>query len=172
MEPMKAQFAMLAHYNAWANERVYAAARRLPDAEYRADRGAFFKSVHGTLNHLLTADRIWMRRLTQEGEAPSRPDAILFDDLDPLHASRRAEDDRIIRYVEGLTDEALAGRIRYRTISNPADVEQPLTSVLIHVFNHQTHRRGQIHALLTGLAGDAPSLDLILFQRESGMGLQ
>ena len=169
---MKCHFAMLASYNSWANGRVYDAATALSDADYRADRGAFFKSVHGTLNHLLTADRIWMRRLTQEGEAPSRLDAILFDDLDPLHAARRAEDDRIIRYVEGLTEEALAGRIRYRTISNPADVEQPLTSVLIHVFNHQTHHRGQIHALLTGLAGDAPSLDLILFQRESGMGLQ
>ena len=76
---MQPHFAMLARYNAWANGRVYDAAAALTDAQYRADRGAFFKSVHGTLNHLLVADRIWMRRFTGEGEAPSRLDAILFE---------------------------------------------------------------------------------------------
>ena len=168
---MKAHFAMLAAYNAWANERVYAAAGTLSDAEYRADRGAFFKSVHGTLNHLLVTDRIWMRRLTGAGDAPTRLDAILFDDLDALHAARRAEDERIVRFVNELSGEALAGKIRYRTITNPVEIEQPLASALTHVFNHQTHHRGQVHCLLTGLKGEAPSLDLILFQRESGMGL-
>jgi uncharacterized damage-inducible protein DinB len=68
-------FAMMAAYNAWANRRLYDAAAALPDADYRADRGAFFKSVHGTLNHLLVADRIWMRRFTEEGEHPNRLDA-------------------------------------------------------------------------------------------------
>ena len=169
---MKAHFAMLAGYNAWANERIYTAAQALPDADYRADRGAFFKSVHGTLNHLLVADRIWMRRFTGEGEAPSRLDAILFEDLAPLRDARRGEDERIVRYVDGLTEDALAGRLRYRTIASPADYEQSLASALIHFFNHQTHHRGQVHCLLTGLAGEAPSLDLLLFQRESGMGLQ
>ena len=168
---MAAHFAMLAAYNAWANERVYAAAGTLSDAEYRADRGAFFKSVHGTLNHLLVTDRIWMRRLTGAGDAPTRLDAILFDDLDALHAARRAEDERIVRFVNELDGEALAGKIRYRTITNPVEIEQPLASALTHLFNHQTHHRGQVHCLLTGLKGDAPSLDLILFQRESGMGL-
>jgi uncharacterized damage-inducible protein DinB len=167
----KPLFSMLAGYNAWANRRLYDAAERLSDADYRADRGAFFKSVHGTLNHLLVADRVWMRRFTREGEAPNRLDAILFERLDELRAARRAEDERIVRYVEALGNEALAGRIRYRTITNPADIEQPLAPALMHVFNHQTHHRGQVHALLTGLTGDAPPLDLILFQRESGMGL-
>ena len=169
---MKAHFALLAGYNAWANERIYAAARTLSDADYRADRGAFFKSVHGTLNHLLVADRIWMRRFTGAGEAPSRLDAILFEDFEPLRAARQAEDERIVGYIEGLSEDALAGLLRYRTITNPADYEQPLATTLIHFFNHQTHHRGQVHGLLTGLTGDAPSLDLILFQRESGMGLQ
>jgi uncharacterized damage-inducible protein DinB len=164
-------FPLLAAYNAWANERLYDAAARLSDADYRADRGAFFKSVHGTLNHLLVADRIWMRRFTGEGEAPTRLDAILFERLDELRAARRAEDERIVAYVGGLTDAQLEGLIRYRTITNPADFEQPLASALIHFFNHQTHHRGQVHALLTALAGDAPSLDLILFQRHTGMGL-
>ena len=73
---MKAHFDMLALYNRWANNRLYEAAAQLPDEDYRADRGAFFRSVHGTLNHVLVGDRIWMRRFTGEGEAPTRLDAI------------------------------------------------------------------------------------------------
>jgi uncharacterized damage-inducible protein DinB len=88
-----------------------------------------------------------------------------------LRAAREREDARIVAYVAGLSEATLAGRFRYRTIVNPADVEQPLAPALIHVFNHQTHHRGQVHALLTGLGRDAPSLDLILFQRATGIGL-
>jgi uncharacterized damage-inducible protein DinB len=168
---MKPHIAMLAAYNAWANTRLYDAAAALPDADYRADRGAFFKSVHGTLNHLLVTDRIWMKRITGEGEVPSRLDAILFEDFGALRVAREQEDDRILRYAENLSEADLAGRIRYSTISNPMTIEQPLVSALLHVFNHQTHHRGQVHCLLTGLAGDAPSLDLVQFQRQSGLGL-
>ena len=168
---MKAHFAMFAGYNAWANRRLYDAAARLSDADYRADRGVFFKSMHGTLNHLLAADRIWMRRFTGTGEAPDRLDAILFEDLGPLRAARKAEDARIAAFVEDLTDERLAGRFRYRTLSNPREIEQPLAPALAHFFNHQTHHRGQAHGVHTGLGGDAPPLDLILFQRETGLGL-
>lgn len=168
---MKQHFAMMAGYNTWCNERLYDAAAQLPDADYRADRGAFFKSVHGTLNHLLVADRIWMRRFTGEGEAPNRLDAILFEDLRDLRAARQTEDARIVSYVESLSEDALAGRFRYRTITNATEVEQPLAPALVHFFNHQTHHRGQVHCLLTGFGLDAPSLDLILFQRETGIGL-
>jgi uncharacterized damage-inducible protein DinB len=168
---MNPHFTMLAGYNAWANGRLYEAAAKLPDAEYRADRGAFFKSVHGTLNHLLVTDRIWMRRLTGTGEAPDRLDAILFENLGDLRAAREREDARIAAYVEGLSEADLAGPVRYRALSNPQEFSQPRASVLLHVFNHQTHHRGQVHCLLTGLGGEAPSLDLILFQRQSGMGL-
>ncbi|KAA2242052.1 DinB family protein [Salinarimonas soli] len=165
-------FRMLAAYNAWANLKVYVAAAALPDADYRADRGAFFKSVHGTLNHLMVADKIWMHRFTGEGESPTRLDAILFEAFPDLRREREREDARIETYAGGLTDAALAGNIRYRTITRPMDVEQPLAPTLMHFFNHQTHHRGQIHVLLTGLTGEAPSLDLAWFQRESGIGLR
>ena len=168
---MKPHFAMMAGYNAWCNERVYDVAALLPNADYRADRGAFFKSVHGTLNHLLAADRIWMKRFTGEGEAPNRLDAILFESLPELRAARQEEDERIVAYLGSRSEADLAGTIRYRTIVNPTEIEQPLTPALMHFFNHQTHHRGQVHCLLTGLGLDAPSLDLILFQRETGMGL-
>lgn len=168
---MKRLYAMLAGYNAWCNRRLYDAAAQLPDADYRADRGAFFKSVHGTLNHLLATDRIWMKRFTGQGDAPTRLDAILFDNLADLRAARETEDARIVAYIDRLTEADLAGRIRYRTITNPTDIEQPLAPVLSHFFNHQTHHRGQVHCLLTGFGRDAPALDLIAFQRETGTGL-
>jgi uncharacterized damage-inducible protein DinB len=128
--------------------------------------------VHCTLNHLFVGDRIWMRRFTGEGDAPNRLDAILFEDFADLRAARGREDERIVAYIEGLGEEALKGLIRYRTITNPTDVEQPLAPALLHFFNHQTHHRGQVHALLTGLTGEAPSLDLLLYQRETGTGLR
>jgi len=169
---MTSRYTMFAAYNAWANERLYDAAARLSDADYRADRGAFFKSVHGTLNHLLLADRIWMRRFTGSGEHPGRLDAILYDDFAALHAARRAEDARISAWVDARTEADLTLTLRYRTFSNPSDIEQPLGPALDHFFNHQTHHRGQAHCLLSGVIGNeaTPSLDLIVFQRATGFG--
>lgn len=168
---MKSHFEMMAAYNAWANRRLYDAAAQVTDADYRADRGAFFGSLHGTLNHILVADQIWMRRFTGSGPSPTQLNAILYDSLAELRSAREAEDARICAYVAALTDDDIAGNIRYRTITAPTEVEQPLAAALPHFFNHQTHHRGQAHCLLTQLTGAAPSLDLILFQRESGVGL-
>lgn len=168
---MKRHFEMLAGYNRWCNDRLYEATAALADADYRADRGAFFGSVHGTLNHLLVADRIWMRRFTGRGDAPARLNAILFEDLASLRGARRAEDERILSYIEGLGGSAFHETFSYRTITNPRDLTQMLAPALTHFFNHQTHHRGQAHCLLTQIAGRAPSFDLILFQRETGIGL-
>ena len=164
---LSAHYRMLGHSNAWANARLYDAAARLGDGQYRADRGAFFKSVHGTLNHLLATDRIWMQRFTGEGDAPDRLDAVLFDTLAELRPAREAEDRRIIGFVVGLDEASIAGTIKYRRVSTPEVFEQPLGPALAHWFNHQTHHRGQVHALLTGLAGQAPELDLLIYQRLS-----
>ena len=168
---MKPHFDMLAAYNEWANLRLYDAVAGLPDEDYRADRGAFFGSLHGTLNHLLVGDRIWMHRFTGEGEEIKRLDAILYDDFNDLRAARRVEDARITAYITGLNEAELAGVVRYRTTRSPADIEQPLVPLLLHVFNHQTHHRGQAHCLLTGLKGEAPSFDLLVYQRQTGAGM-
>jgi uncharacterized damage-inducible protein DinB len=170
---MQNTYRMFARYNGWANRRIYTAAAALSDADYRADRGAFFGSVHGTLNHLLAADRIWMRRFTGAGDAPNRLDAILFEEFLPLQAAREAEDARITAWIDGLSETDLKGLLRYRTMTNPTPIEQPLAPALAHFFNHQTHHRGQVHGLLTAIGGRnaAPSLDMILFQRESGVGM-
>ncbi len=168
---MKSQFQMLAAYNDWVNRRLYDAAAALSEADYRADRGAFFGSLHGTLNHLLLGDRIWLQRFTGEGAALDELDAILYDDFAELRAARHAEDSRIIAYVEGLSDADLAGVVRYRSTRNPAEIEQYLAPLLLHFFNHQTHHRGQAHCLLTELTGEAPSFDLLVFQRQTGIGI-
>jgi uncharacterized damage-inducible protein DinB len=167
---MKAHFTMFAGYNAWANRRLYDAAAELKDEDYRADRGAFFKSVHGTLNHILVGDRIWMKRFTGEGAIPDRLDAILYAKFASLRAAREAEDQRIAQYVDSLDDEKLAGVIRYRRVSSPEFYEQALTPALFHFFNHQTHHRGQAHCLLTAIAGRAPELDLLYYQRLKAAG--
>lgn len=169
---MRDHFRMMASYNAWSNARLYATVADLPDADYRADLGAFFKSVHGTLNHILVADQVWLNRFSGNGPLPTALDQILYEDFEPLHAARTEEDQRIVAFVDGLTDEAIAGYFSYHPLTDPdRHISQPLGPALAHFFNHHTHHRGQVHALLTRLTGEAPSLDLIYFQRETGIGL-
>jgi uncharacterized damage-inducible protein DinB len=167
---MKSHYTMFAGYNAWANRRLYDAAALLSDADYRADKGAFFKSMHGTLNHLLATDRIWMKRFTGEGEAPERLDAILHDRLADLDAARTAFDRHIVAWVDSLDEPRLRGVIRYRRVSTPDEFVQPLMPALDHWFNHQTHHRGHAHMILTTLGRQAPELDLLYYQREADAG--
>jgi uncharacterized damage-inducible protein DinB len=162
---VKQHFQMFAAYNSWANQRVYDAAAELDDDELNRDTGAFFRSMTGTLNHLLAADRIWMKRFTGEGDAPASLDEILFDELPPLRAAREAEDRRIVKWVGGLGEEALSGRFTYMTVSDMRTISQRLAPSLAHFFNHQTHHRGQAHMILTSLGRPSPTLDLIHFQR-------
>jgi len=164
---MKDTFTMFAAYNRWANRRLYAAAGDVAEADYMADRGAFFGSLHRTLNHIVVADLIWMSRFTGAGPVPAKLDeerAATFADLVPI---REALDLRIIDFVAGLTEDGLAGEFSYRTVTNPKDMRQRLAPALSHFFNHQTHHRGQAHCLLTQITGDAPPLDLLFYQRET-----
>jgi uncharacterized damage-inducible protein DinB len=165
MAVMKEHYTTFAGYNAWANRRLYDAAASLTDGEYRADKGAFFKSMHGTLNHLLATDRIWMKRFTGTGEAPDRLDVIMHQDFAGLRNAREAEDRRILDWIASLDDGALNGVIRYRRVSTPDEFVQPLKPALDHWFNHQTHHRGQAHMILTSLGKAAPELDLLFYQR-------
>jgi uncharacterized damage-inducible protein DinB len=159
---MKTHFVMMASYNAWANARLFRMAGALADELYRKEVGAYFKSLHGTLNHLLVADRIWMRRLTGLGDHPDKLNAIIFDDLSSLHAARVAEDSRIIGFVQGLAEPAFEEVLDYRML-NGAPQRQRRREILAHLFNHQTHHRGQAHAILTVLGVTEPDpLDLLI----------
>ena len=161
-------FRMFADYNRWANRLVYAAAAELTDAELRENRGAFFGSLLSTLNHVLVADRIWMRRFTGQGDTPASLDAILHDDLASLAAARTAEDERIIAWIGSLSDDRLAAALTYTTLTNPTVITQKLAPTLAHFFNHQTHHRGQAHATLTALERPSLVLDLAHFLRTQG----
>ncbi len=134
-------------------------------SEYRRDVSAFFKSLHGTLNHLLLTDRIWMKRLTGEGGHPNRLDAILYDARADLAAARADEDDRILDFVASLDDESLSNTIAYTT-TNGRTFEQRRSDILSHLFNHQTHHRGQAHTILSICTQhEPPPLDLLAMRR-------
>ena len=165
-------FRMFAGYNAWANARVYDAAAKLSEAEYRDDRGAFFGSMHATLNHLMLTDGMWRTRLTGEGELRGPLSRIVYDDLAALRAARGAWDAWMTGWIETLDEARLASPFGWTRLADGGRVEQPTWAMLGHIFNHQTHHRGQAHAILSSLRGPdfAPSLDLPVFQRESGLG--
>ncbi|MGC2854150.1 DinB family protein [Novispirillum sp. DQ9] len=159
---MRPHFLRFAAYNTWANERLYAAVSTLPAEEIARDRQGFFRSILGTLNHIMVADRAWMGRITGSDYGIRALDQILFDDFAELWEARRTFD-RVIANV--VSSAPLEDELRYRTIGG-VDCATPMDVVLTHVFNHQTHHRGQVHHML-GMAGVAPpELDFIYFDRE------
>ena len=158
-------FRLFGAYNRWANTRLYDAASALSDEAYRRDCGAFFKSMHGTLNHILVGDRVWMKRFTGEGDHPSELDAILFDDFAGLREAREAEDARILDWVQSLDQTDVEGDFTFTMITLPDTITQKLAPCVSHFFNHQTHHRGQAHTILSLLGEAPPPLDLIYFTR-------
>lgn len=162
---MQRHFQMFAAYNRWANSVLYDAAATLSPEELERDTGAFFGSLIATLNHILVGDRIWMKRFTGEGAAPASLDVILHPALPALRVARQAEDERIIEWIDSMSQAAFAGRFTYTAITDMRTISQRLAPALAHFFNHQTHHRGQAHAILTMLGKTALSLDLVNFQR-------
>jgi uncharacterized damage-inducible protein DinB len=171
-----AQYAALARYNRWMNERVYAAAATLTDEERRRDQGAFWKSIHGTLSHLLLGDRAWLARFTGDPSVASAEDAAgrtvrirsldqeLYADFATLRRERARTDDAIAGWVADLTAERLAAPLHYHS-TDGREWEHPLWWAVTHFFNHQTHHRGQVTALLTRLGHDPGDTDLVLMLR-------
>jgi uncharacterized damage-inducible protein DinB len=150
---------MLARYNRLANERLYDACAALGEDERKRIRPAFFKSIHGTLNHIMVGDRIWLARF-EGGTAPSTNlDAILHESFDALRAARQAEDRRIEEFAGRIDDAFLGGTIHYENNEGRL-FEDPAAMLVIHFFNHQTHHRGQVHDMLTQTAVAPPVLDL------------
>lgn len=162
---LHAHFRTFAGYNAWANKRLYDAAAKLPEAEYLKPRPAFFKSIHGTLNHILVGDRTWLGRLIGREPGILSLDQILYADLAGLRVARQAEDARLIAYVDRLSEAELLGSTSYRNMAG-RPFTTPLAQALAHIFNHQTHHRGQVHDLLSQTGVAPPELDLIYYLRE------
>jgi uncharacterized damage-inducible protein DinB len=155
-----AYFRQMAQYNAWANERIYTAAASLSDGERKAKRPSFFGSIHATLNHILVGDRLWLSRLVNQPAGISALDQELYADFEELRAARVTEDERLVAIVGRYADADLADNLTYRNMAGEAK-SVPMVQVLGHLFNHQTHHRGQIHGLLSATAIAPPSLDMI-----------
>ena len=156
----------MTRYNRWANRRLYAACAALPAAEYGKPRPAFFGSIHGTLNHLLVGDRIWLARIEGRPAPDLRLDDQPYGSLAELDQARGAEDEHMIRLVDGYAEADLARAMRYRLVTRPETAETPLHLCWLNLFNHQTHHRGQVHDQLSQTEVPPPPLDLIFYLRE------
>ncbi|MEQ9346837.1 MAG: DinB family protein [Thalassospira sp.] len=159
-----AYFQRLAQYNAWANRRAYDACATLPRSELDAPRRAFFPSILRTLNHILVADRIWMSRLL--GAPVAMPlDTILFDDFDALRPERVTQDQAIIDFIDVLTPEIIGSDLTYQSVTAGA-YTMPRDLVLGHMFNHQTHHRGQLSNMILEAGAKPLEIDLIYYGRD------
>lgn len=175
---MISQFQLLAEYNRLMNARLYDAASRLTDSELRADRGAFFKSVLGTLNHILVGDIIWLKRLSKHPSSeialryvttvdrPKSLDAILFSDLRQLRDQRITVDDVIVQWIGSLSEADLEGSVTYESMAG-VRFDKPFASLINHLFLHQVHHRGQVTTLLSQYGVDFGETDLIELIPES-----
>ena len=161
--PMHAR--TMARYNRWQNESLYSAADTLDDTERTADRGAFFGSIQGTLNHIYWGDRMWMSRFagTAKPAAPNIPASVgECESWESLKEQRAAFDAKIIAWADALTEADLAGDLSWFSGAAQHDVTKPLWSLVTHFFNHQTHHRGQVHAMLTAAGARPDDTDLFL----------
>jgi uncharacterized damage-inducible protein DinB len=151
----------MARYNRWMNERLYESCAGLDDEQRKQDVGAFFKSIHGTLNHLLLADRIWMGRFAGPLFTVRSLDQELYADFGTLRLERSRTDLDILAWAHRLTDGMLAGVLEYTSVVNPAPRKIAMDVAVTHFFNHQTHHRGQVTTLLMQRGIDPGVTDLM-----------
>lgn len=170
---LQPHFALMASYNQWMNAKVYDAASKLTAAELTQERGAFFGSIFGTLNHIVVADTIWLKRFATHPSStartlavmidlptPERLDQVMFDDLEGLNAHRQWLDIVIINWVAALTDDDLSTTLSYHNTKGVAS-KRRYSSLIFHFFNHQTHHRGQVSTLFSQAGVDIGVTDLL-----------
>jgi uncharacterized damage-inducible protein DinB len=150
----------LARYNRWMNERLYACCAELPDAERRRERGAFSASIHDTLDHIVYGDLTLLSRLT--GDPPDVPELgeTLYPEWDALAGVRRSLDARLERFADGLVEPWLRAPFPYTSRVDGRTRTLPTWVLVVHLFNHQTHHRGQVTTLLRQLGRDVGCTDL------------
>ena len=152
----------MAAYNAEMNRRWYAAADTLTEAQRREDRGAFFGSIHGTLCHLVWGDTMWMSRFAgwAKPPVPQAESPGMIAEWDALKAARAGLDARIVDWAAGVTQDWLDEDLAWFSGSIQKDLVMPKGLLVTHMFNHQTHHRGQAHALLTSFGAKTGDTDL------------
>ncbi|MEZ5920088.1 MAG: DinB family protein [Parvularculaceae bacterium] len=176
---MKISFTKLAEYNCWMNDRLLACIASLPDEALWQDRGAFFKSILGTLNHLLVWDITWLQRFEKQFgfstlkdvialPAPTAHDQILHQNRLEFASSRQVMDQTIVRFITETRERDYAQTLTY-TISSGDVFHKNFGGVLQHLFNHQTHHRGQVTTLLSQAGIDPGPTDLLVLLPEENL---
>jgi uncharacterized damage-inducible protein DinB len=143
------------------NDRIYAACAKLSDKQRKRDAGAFFRSIHGTLNHILLGDRLWLGRFTGVPFSFRSLDQELYAEFAELRAERSKTDEDIMAWVKSLSALEFEGQMSYMSTVNPQLRTYPFWLVVAHLFNHQAHHRGQVTTLLMQNGIDAGVTDLI-----------
>lgn len=161
----KAYLQTMARYNRWAYERLYNEIDRLPEGQYFADRGLFFRSIHGTLNHLLLAERLWLGRFVGDPPVFNGLDEELVEAMVPLRDAIFEQCSAWDAYIDALDPELLERDLAYRN-TRGQELAFPLKFLLAHVFNHASHHRGQVSTALTQSGLPAPVMDLVYFMME------
>jgi uncharacterized damage-inducible protein DinB len=160
----------MAAYNRWQNKSLYGAAAGLSDEERRRDRGAFIGSIHRTLSHIRWGDEIWLSRFSDFPAPPPvtnlRGSADVYDDWEELRAGRIALDRTIIDWAASLASRDLEGDLTWRSGAMKRDITRPRALLIAHMFNHQTHHRGQVHAMLTAAGAKPDDTDLPFMTRD------
>jgi uncharacterized damage-inducible protein DinB len=153
-------FQTLARYNHWMNEKLLSICAAMSDEERKQNRDAPFGSLHGTFNHLLVTDRLWLGRFKHQPFSVPSLDYELCADFDELKSERAKTDAEIFDWVDSLSEAALQGDLTVTSFSNPTQYTRPLWFFALHFFNHQTHHRGQITALIEQAGYDCSVTDL------------
>ena len=153
-------YSLMADYNVWMNRKLYEAAAGLPDAERKRDLGAFFKSLHGTLNHILLIDLMLLARFAEQPLPSTGLDEELHDDFGALRAEREATDARILDWIAGLDRSGLGETLTFTSVVDGKTRSLPRWVMLTQMFNHQTHHRGQATTLLKQLGVDPGITDI------------
>jgi uncharacterized damage-inducible protein DinB len=151
---------LMARYNQWMNRKLYAACAQLTDAQRKENRGAFFGSIHATLNHLLFGDTVWMHRFTGRPLEGLHTHMEFHPELEALREMREVFDREIIDWASKLTPEWLAADFAYTSVSTRITHTKPAWVLVTHMFNHQTHHRGQVTTLLSQMGVDVGVTDL------------
>ncbi|GFE67785.1 DinB family protein [Chroococcus sp. FPU101] len=151
----------LCSYNCWMNEKIYSICQNIPDAVRKEDKGAFFKSIHGTLNHILLADRIWLGRFKNNLFKVNSLEQELYSDFVTLWQERQKTDQDIENWINNLTEHQLAQPFRYHSIVRKKDHTYLLGHLVLHFFNHQTHHRGQVTTLIKQVGYEPGVTDLL-----------
>lgn len=153
----------MAAYNIWQNESLYAAADGLQEEQRREDCGLFFHSIHKTLNHILWADQLWMNRFAAT-PAPSALDIpssmVQYSNWSDLCSTRNQFDQLILVWAQALVQSDLDGSLSWHSGALGRMVSKPRKLLMAHMFNHQTHHRGQVHGALSRFGATLADTDM------------